>query len=704
MLTIISILIFTFILFLILLFGKGYYDGIGLTKIEEEEEEEDDETSDDFYNITDRSSYFSDEVIDCEETIASSDTCVTIGQDLVTVSQYPMNGGKACTDKICKNTDVYDCRARGKERKVFIQRRSDNKFLNYKLVPCADRSALDDYVYDPPLSNEEIEEMSCKDTYIQRIQNSDGVSWDIEMDWKDYNVDGYASTWILKILPIDNSNRDSFQLYSDIKSEEYKLDTVIYLSSQDNVLSNKNNNITYDEKYFKTHISEGSDGINLICQEDNTQLIVYKPVFTACEPEEPEEPEQFVTFTGFNSKSKIKRNSDGKYLVISGPKLLKYYEDRANAENYEFQKVYDETTSNPFYFTTDIDNRTSKHQFCLGGDNDHVSYTTNADDATIFIINKEGGNLKIKLEFDVTNFNITQGTTEIGSYESPHTVTKYIELLENGDLSLCDNYKNFNKVIKPVRDIGAFGEIVEFGSGWLGGRIYNQYTPYQSDKITVLTDNDIYDGQTVDGKFRTCDVYKTDTKCFYGSSEPIVNSYSVFIEKYELVNIEKDDYTRQGSTDNNICSNDVSDEKKACQIDYKKCISYDDFYSYHGNLNDYSFGKCVPKTQFLNKISETNTDGNLKWSSELTDIVTTKCDQSMNCDEGMESSFIFNESDEQKQQGHMVKQFMDKNYPEDDLDDLPVNTRGSLLENIQKFQDDEMKPTTYSQACTIKTE
>ena len=221
MLTIISILIFTFILFLILLFGKGYYDGIGLTEIEEEEEEEDDETSGDFYQNNDRSSYFSDEVIDCEETIASSDTCVTIGQDLVTVSQYPMNGGKACTDKICKNTDVYDCRARGKERKVFIQRRSDNKFLNYKLVPCADRSVLDDYVYDPPLSNEEIEEMSCKDTYIQRIQNSDGVSWDIKLRWADYNVDGYASTWILKILPIDNSNRDSFQLYSDIKYEEY---------------------------------------------------------------------------------------------------------------------------------------------------------------------------------------------------------------------------------------------------------------------------------------------------------------------------------------------------------------------------------------------------------------------------------------------------------------------------------------------------
>ena len=406
------------------------------------------------------------------------------------------------------------------------------------------------------------------------------------------------------------------------------------MSSQDNVLSNKNNNITYDEKYFKTHISEGSDGINLICQEDNTQLIVYKPVFTACEPEEPEEPEQFVTFTGFNSKSKIKRNSDGKYLVISGPKLLKYYEDRANAENYEFQKVYDETTNNPFYFTTDIDNRTSKHQFCLGGDNDHVSYTTNADDATIFIINKEENNLKIKLEFEVTNFNITQGTTEIGSYGSPHTVTKYIELLENGDLSLCDNY-NFSTIKTPENsDIGPFGEITEnlqISGGWsYGYRSYNQYTPYQSDKVTSISDG--------------CTVYGTDTKCFYGSSEPIDNSYSEFIQKYELVNIEKDDYTRQESTGNNNnnntnCSNDVSEEKKACQIDYKKCISYDDFFSYHGNLTDHTFGKCVPKTSFLNK-------SGIQWSSDLVDIITTKCDQLIECDQGMESSFIFNESDD----------------------------------------------------------
>ena len=699
-------LIFTFILFLILLFGKRYYDGIGLTKIEEGEEEED-ELSVKYYNNTNTNrgvggSYFSDEVIDCEETIESSDTCVEIGQDLVTILQYPMNGGKKCTDKICKNSDIYNCgTTRGRKPGVFIQRRSDNKFLNIDLIPCADESSFvleDGYVYDPPISQEEIDKMTCKDTDIERItvKNSEGedMSWDVILKWEDFDVSGFATLWKLEVTQV-SSGRDTLKIHTILKDSTLGIDKKIYLRPMrtERQLNDSQIGISYNWDFFKSHLSEGSSGINLICEKDNTQLIVYKPVLTAC-----------VSITGFNSKSKIKRNSDGKYLVISGPKLLKYYEDRANAENYEFQKVYDETTNNPFYFTTDIDNRTSKHQFCLGGDNDHVSYTTNADDATIFIINKEGGNLKIKLEFDVTNFNITQGTTEIGSYESPHTVTKYIELLENGDLSLCDNYKNFNKVIKPASDIGAFGEIVEFGSGWLGGRIYNQYTPYQSDKITVLTDNDIYDGQTVDGKFRTCDVYKTDTKCFYGSSEPIVNSYSVFIEKYELVNIEKDDYTRQGSTDNNICSNDVSDEKKACQIDYKKCISYDDFYSYHGNLNDYSFGKCVPKTQFLNKISETNTDGNLKWSSELTDIVTTKCDQSMNCDEGMESSFIFNESDEQKQQGHMVKQYMDKNYPENDLDDLPVNTRGSLLENIQKFQDDEMKPITYSQACTIKTE
>lgn len=724
MLTIISILIFTFILFLILLFGKRYYDGIGLTKIEEEEEEEDD-TSDDFYQNNDRGSYFSDEVIDCEETIASSDTCVTIGQDLATVLQRPMNGGKACSETLCKNTDVYDCgTTRGRRRGVFIQRRSDNKFLNIEINPCADESSFvleDDEIFEPPISQEEIDEMTCKDTDIERItvKNSEGkdISWDVTSKWEDFNVSQFATLWNMEVSQV-YSGRDRFDLYTILNDNTLGIYKKIYLVPKDNNWSRQLNRrqikLSYNESAFHEH-SQWSDGINLICEADNTQMVVYKPVFAACVPE------QFVTFTGFNSKSKIKRNSDGKYLVISGPKLLKYYEDRANAENYEFQKVYDEKTYNYVEtFITDIDNRTSKHQFCFGGDNDHVSYTTNEDDATIFSINKEDNNLKIKLEFEVTNFNITQGTTEIGSYESPHTVTKYIELLENGDFSLCDNYKNFSTVNTPENsDIGAFGEITEniqISGGWsYGSRAYNLYTPYQSDKVTSLKDSNNlgWGGYAME----SCSVYKTDTKCFYGSSEPIDNSYSEFIQKYELVNIEKDDYTRQEPTGSNIgCSNDdVPEEKKACQIDYKKCISYDDFFSYHGNMSkfvggdfeittDYSFGKCVPKTQFMDKISETNTDGKLKWSSEFTDIVTRKCDQIIECDEGMESSILFNAADEQKQQGHMIKQFMDKNYPDDDFGDLPINTKGPVLENVRKFKDDEMKPITYSQACTIKTE
>jgi len=719
-------LIFTFILFLILLFGKRYYDGIGLTKIEEEEEEED-ELSVKYYNNTNkdvRGSYFSDEVIDCEETIESSDTCVEIGQDLVTILQYPMNGGKKCTDKICKNSDIYNCETtRGRKPGVFIQKRSDNKFLNIDLIPCADESSFvleDGYVYDPPISQEEIDKMTCKDTDIERItvKNSEGedMSWDVILKWEDFDVSGFATLWKLEVTQV-SSGRDRFNLHTILKDSTLGIYKKIYLVPKDNNYARQLNRwqiaLSYDESAFHEH-SQWSDGVNLICEKDNTQLIVYKPVLTAC-----------VSITGFNSKSKIKRNSDGKYLVISGPKLLKYYEDRANAENYEFQKVYDE---NGYYYTEswtiDIDNRTSKHQLCFGGDNDHVSYTTNADDATIFIINKDGGNLKIKLEFEVTNFNITQGTTEIGSYESPHTVTKYIELLENGDLSLCDNYKNFNTVrYAENSDLGPPGEITEkmtyYGSYGIGRRDYNTYSPYQSDKITIVTDsNDLGWGSQAR---ESCSVYKTDTKCFYGSSEPIDNSYSAFIQKYELVNIEKDDYTRQEPTGNNIgCSNDINipEEKKACQIDYKKCISLDDFYSYHGNMSefilggdfeittDYSFGKCVPKTQFLNKLLETNTDGNLKWSSELTDIVTRKCDQIIECDQGMESSIVFNAADEQKQQGHMIKQFMDKNYPDDDFDfgDLPVNTKGPVYEIVRKFQDDEMKPITYSQACTIKTE
>jgi len=225
MLTIISILIFTFILFLILLFGKRYYDGIGLTKIEEE-----DETSDDFYQNNDRSSYFSDEVIDCQETIASYDTCVTTGQDLVTILQYPMNGGKQCTDKVCKNTDVYDCRARGKKREVFIQRKTDDKFLNYYVTSCED---VENLVYD-----DDKKQYGCKNTDIYRTENlRSGVKWDIYLKWEDYDADLGVTKWILEILPINAVDdgqikypgRDSFQISAHIYNEEYEIDKTIYL-------------------------------------------------------------------------------------------------------------------------------------------------------------------------------------------------------------------------------------------------------------------------------------------------------------------------------------------------------------------------------------------------------------------------------------------------------------------------------------------
>ena len=70
---------------------------------------------------------------------------------------------------------------------------SDNKFLNIETKPCADESSfvLDDgYIFDPPISQEEIDEMTCKDTDIERItvQNSEGkdISWDVILKWEDY--------------------------------------------------------------------------------------------------------------------------------------------------------------------------------------------------------------------------------------------------------------------------------------------------------------------------------------------------------------------------------------------------------------------------------------------------------------------------------------------------------------------------------------
>ena len=521
MLTIISILIFTFILFLILLFGKGYYDGIGLTKIEEEEEEEDDETSDDFYNITDRSSYFSDEVIDCEETIASSDTCVTIGQDLVTVSQYPMNGGKACSEKICKGVDVYNCRARGKEREVFIQRRSDNKFLNINFKPCLDYIAGrnceagygNDFIWCPD------NEYTCKwpsgikpAIHPNNWSEDDLSAWDVVLNWEDYNVTGHATKWKLKILPIDTSSetfderRDSFQLYMTMHVPEWSFGPHTFYLRNENT----------DE------LSCGANTCEYKVRYNEPELLVFIQRL------------QKMLETGISDFDNLPLTDDE----------IEFTKERLNEKQ-------NEADANKFYFKSH---------------------------------NSEG----------------SEGVNLICGEDNTQTI-----------------------VYEPKFDC-------------------------------TCKDND--------------------------------NCLSEEVERRE---------------NDQICPV----EQKECGEDYKKCISYDDFFSYHGNnLTDYSFGKCVPKTQFLNKISETNTDGNLKWSSEFTDIVTRKCDQIIECDEGMESSIVFNAADEQKQQGYMVKQFMDKNYPDDDFGDLPVNTRGSVLEIVRKFQDDEMKTITYSQACTIKTE
>jgi hypothetical protein len=311
------------------------------------------------------------------------------------------------------------------------------------------------------------------------------------------------------------------------------------------------------------------------------------------------------------------------------------------------------------------------------------------------------------LEYEVTNFNIIDRTIEIGSYESPHKVTKYLELV-NGNISLCNNWK-YTKWTYPEKDyvdtkvIGLRPEnapdiALEYAKAtvdWVGtwwttpddiicsvNRIPTSYDEPETGYPTALTWED------------------PETTCFYGSQDKIDISTDLFEQNYELV--ESNTNMRIGNEPENC--KEKTEQVQECEKDYKKCVSYEEFFAYHGNLTDHTFGKCVPKTQFLNKISETHTDGKLKWSSEFTDIVTRKCDQIIECDEGMESSILFNAADEQKQQGHMIKQFMDKNYPDDDFEDLPINTRGLVLEIVRKFKDDEMKPITYSQACTIKTE
>ena len=124
--------------------------------------------------------------------------------------------------------------------------------------------------------------------------------------------------------------------------------------------------------------------------------------------------------------------------------------------------------------------------------------------------------------------------------------------------------------------------------------------------------------------------------------------------------------------------------------------------------------KCVPKKQFLNKLSERTWQfghvfGVSLFAPILTDIVTEKCDL-QKCDEGMESSFIFDESDEQKQEEYWSDAFMSLQFPTEyglgvkwtELPDRMGNwgqSRSSFKTALNKFKDEEMKPTTYSQAC-----
>ena len=513
MLTIISILIFTFILFLILLFGKRYYDGIGLTKIEEEEEEEDDETSDDFYNITDRNSYFSDEVIDCQETIASSDTCVTVGQDLVTILQYPMNGGKACSEKICKGVDVYNCRARGKEREVFIQRRSDNKFLNINFKPCLDYIAGrnceagygNDFIWCPD------NEYTCK--WPSGIKpaihpnnwedTEDKLSaWDVVLNWEDYNVTGHATKWKLKILPIDTSSetfderRDSFQLYMTMHVPEWSFGPHTFYLRNENT-------------------DELSCGANT-CE--------YKVRYN--------QPELLVL---------IQRLQKMLETEISDFDNLPLTDDEIEFTKERLNEKQNEADANKFYFKS------------------HISEGS------------EGINL------------------------------------------ICGEDNTQTIVYEPKLDC-------------------------------TCKDND---------------------------------------------NCLPEEVERRGN--DQVCPV----EQKECGEDYKKCISYDDFFTYHGNLTDYSFGKCVSKTSFLNKLSTDMEASNIKWSPDLADIVTKKCDQLIECDEGMESSNIFNKNDMTKQFDYLIGLIPSGISPAGIQSKR--NRANYILQN-------DMEPITYSQACTIKTE
>jgi len=514
MLTIISILIFTFILFLILLFGKKYYDGVGLTEIEEEEEEEDD-----FYQNNDRSSYFSDEVIDCQETIASSDTCVTVGQDLVTILQYPMNGGKQCTDKVCKNTDVYDCRARGKEREVFIQRKTDDKFLNYYVTSCEDNENLS-YASDK-------EEYGCKNTDIYRIENlRSGVKWDISLKWEDYAADFGVSKWKLKILPINAVDdgqikypgRDSFQISAHIYSGKYYIDKTIYL----------------------------------------------RQIYDTCELATP---------------------GNGNTGDMGGA-----IPDATNTG----------TTGSPI-----ADGRQSVDALVPIDAGAVTVPTTGTDSSPV-------GTFPYSCKFDDTDRKLISDT--LGISHTPYTF-----------LSHPRSYNNASYIKLMCAEDSL--QTIHYQTAWSGDSI-DTSTPQEYD----------------------------------------------------------DKWTWK----------DKSEQERECELDYKKCISYEDFFPYHGKKYDISFGKCVPKTSFLNKLSTDLEGGSqyFKWSPDLADIVTKRCDQSIYCDEGMESSKVFNKNDMKIQHDYLIGKY---------LGNSPAGTQ-SQRNRSNFILENEMEPITYSQACTFKTE
>ena len=86
---------------------------------------------------------------------------------------------------------------------------------------------------------------------------------------------------------------------------------------------------------------------------------------------------------------------------------------------------------------------------------------------------------------------------------------------------------------------------------------------------------------------------------------------------------------------------------------------------------------------------------NIKWSPDLADIVTKKCDQLIECDEGMESSNIFSKNDMTKQFDYLIGLIPPGISPAGIQSKR--NRANYILQN-------EIEPITYSQACTIKTE